>query len=132
MKLLFKNYFKIILFVISLLMFIGIIKWGNYLIKTQKCGFKNKDKATIGGNQGFQNFSIDMGTPETNHNVNLPINTTYSCENVCGPLSRCSKTGEQCTSDVDCYGCQPKIFVPIYTTKEIGGDRKSTRLNSSH
>jgi len=128
MKLLFKNYFEIILFVISLLMFIGIIKWGNYLIKTRKCGFKNEDKATIGGNQGFQNFSIDMGTPETNHNVNLPINTTYSCENICGPLARCSKTGEQCTSDVDCYGCQAKIFVPIYTTEEIGGQNDAGKL----
>jgi hypothetical protein len=25
---------------------------------------------------------------------------------MCGPLARCSITGEQCTSDVDCYGCQ--------------------------
>ena len=44
----------------------------------------------------------------TSHTVNLPINTTFSCKNVCGSLNRCLITGEQCSSDIDCYGCQPK------------------------
>ena len=44
--------------------------------------------------------------PNYSHTVNQPINTTISCQNVCGPLARCSLTGEQCTSDIDCYGCQ--------------------------
>jgi hypothetical protein len=43
---------------------------------------------------------------KTNHTVNLPINTNYSCENKCGPQAQCSITREQCTSDIDCYGCQ--------------------------
>jgi hypothetical protein len=42
----------------------------------------------------------------SSHTVNLPINTRESCKNTCGPPNRCSITGEQCTSDVDCYGCQ--------------------------
>ena len=25
---------------------------------------------------------------------------------MCGPLARCSRTGEQCISDQDCYGCK--------------------------
>ena len=49
----------------------------------------------------------DANTPETSHNVDMPLNTSFSCKNMCGPLSRCSITGEQCTSDVDCFGCIP-------------------------
>jgi hypothetical protein len=52
----------------------------------------------------------DRGTPDTSHTVNLPLTTTYSCRNFCGPTARCSITGQQCTADIDCPGCQP--FVP--------------------
>uniref|UniRef100_A0A6C0LDL1 Uncharacterized protein n=1 Tax=viral metagenome TaxID=1070528 RepID=A0A6C0LDL1_9ZZZZ len=48
----------------------------------------------------------DINGPNYSHTVDQPINTTISCKNMCGPLARCSITGEQCTSDVDCYGCQ--------------------------
>ena len=48
-----------------------------------------------------ENFSNDYS-----HTVNLPINTIYSCRNMCGPQARCSITGEQCTSDIDCFGCK--------------------------
>lgn len=48
----------------------------------------------------------DLNGPNYSHTVNQPINTTISCSNKCGPLARCYITGEQCTSDVDCYGCQ--------------------------
>jgi hypothetical protein len=37
----------------------------------------------------------------------MPIHTTYSCKNICGPTSRCSITGNQCLADLDCPGCQP-------------------------
>lgn len=52
---------------------------------------------------------IDMGSPLTNHTVNLPINTAYGCNNKCGPAAKCSITGEQCIADIDCYGCRPNI-----------------------
>jgi hypothetical protein len=51
----------------------------------------------------------DMGSPLTNHDVNLPINTAYGCNNKCGPAAKCSITGEQCIADIDCYGCRPNI-----------------------
>ena len=51
----------------------------------------------------------DMGLGDTNHTVNLPINTTYECENKCMPPARCSITGEQCSSDIDCCGCNPYV-----------------------
>lgn len=53
------------------------------------------------------NDYLDTGNPSTNHTVNLPLNDTLSCSNMCGPLARCYKTGGQCTSDIDCPGCNP-------------------------
>ena len=49
----------------------------------------------------YSQYDIDL----TNHTVNLPINTVATCKNMCGPKSQCYITGEQCTSDIDCYGC---------------------------
>jgi hypothetical protein len=56
----------------------------------------------------------DINISKTNHNVDLPINTIYSCQNMCGPQSQCSITREQCTSDIDCYGCQPPKHIKGY------------------
>lgn len=44
---------------------------------------------------------------QTSHTVDLPLNTTYSCQNFCGPNARCAVTGQQCFADIDCPGCQP-------------------------
>ena len=49
----------------------------------------------------------DVNSPLYSHTVNLPINDPVSCKNFCGPNSKCLLTGEQCTSDVDCSGCNP-------------------------
>jgi len=63
-----------------------------------------------------ENFSNDYS-----HTVNLPINTTYSCKNMCGPQARCSITGEQCTSDIDCFGCKAvKNEKKVITTDVLG------------
>jgi hypothetical protein len=63
---------------------------------------------------------IDKGLPSTSHSVDLPINTTYSCNNMCGPMAKCSITGEQCSTDVDCYGCRPTYVPP--KTNYVGDD----------
>ena len=41
------------------------------------------------------------------HTVNLPLNDSQGCQNACYN-AKCSKTGKQCSTDVDCYedGCQ--------------------------
>lgn len=41
------------------------------------------------------------------HSVNLPLTDPKSCQNACYN-AKCSKTGEQCSTDVDCYqyGCE--------------------------
>jgi hypothetical protein len=50
---------------------------------------------------------LDLGFPYTNHTVDLPINTTFECQNKCMPPAICSITGTQCMSDLDCCGCNP-------------------------
>ena len=77
---------KVVLLVFSLVLFVGIWIWA--------------------GSFSCIKEGLEPG-PATSHTVDLPINTTTSCVNVCGPQARCSLTGQQCTSDVDCYGCQP-------------------------
>lgn len=49
----------------------------------------------------------DVNSPLYSHTVNLPINDPVSCKNFCGPKSQCAITREQCTSDIDCQGCNP-------------------------
>jgi len=118
MKLKLKTVLNIFLLLISIFLFVGIIKWGNYLIKTKKC-------------RNIEGFDIDIGAPGTSHTVDLPINNPVSCENMCGPLARCSKTGEQCSTDVDCFGCQPKVSIPKNELIDIRGQNDAGKLTAS-
>ena len=62
------------------------------------------------------------------HNVDLPLNTTYSCKNFCGPNSRCAISGQQCFTDIDCPGCQPNS-PPLPKTKDcIPGNNDAGKL----
>ena len=87
----------------------------------------------IQGKEGFDTNAYvlyeNTNTPLTNHTVNLPINTTYQCQNFCGPNAQCSITREQCTSDVDCQGCQP-VFKNLEesVTKEVRGQNDAGKL----
>jgi len=114
----------IILSFISLILFILVIKYGNYLIES----------GIIVEVEGFDQYASaiqDIGDSSTTHTINLPINTKYSCENVCGPLARCSITGEQCSTDVDCYGCRPELK-PSDNRKSdnIGGQNDAGKLTA--
>jgi len=57
--------------------------------------------------ENYASYYTDLGLPGTSHTVNLPINTTFECENKCMPPARCSITGQQCQADIDCCGCNP-------------------------
>ena len=57
-------------------------------------------------------LDYDTNNPAYSHSVDLPINTRYSCKNFCGPKAQCLITREQCSSDIDCQGCQPNIPPP--------------------
>jgi hypothetical protein len=79
---------------ISLVLFVLIFLWINYLTNNNyivECFTNN----------------VMSESSKTSHTVNLPLTTTYSCKNFCGPTARCSITGQQCLSDIDCPGCQP-------------------------
>ena len=65
---------------------------------------------------------------QTSHTVDLPLNTTYSCKNFCGPNSRCSISGQQCFTDIDCPGCQP-YSPPLPKTKDcVPGNNDAGKL----
>jgi hypothetical protein len=81
---------------------IAIVIWVNYFIQT--------------------NYIEGLVNPKTSPNVDLPLTTTYSCQNFCGPTARCSITGQQCFTDIDCPGCQP------LQTAYISGDNNAGKL----
>ena len=84
----------------------------------------------------FKGTQIDNFEVATNHSVDLPINTTTSCQNVCGSQSKCLITGEQCASDIDCYGCQNMVNndannnlnVDLKKTNGVRGQNDAGRL----
>jgi hypothetical protein len=68
----------------------------------------------------------------TSHTVDLPLTTTYSCQNFCSPTSRCAITGQQCFTDIDCPGCQPSTPFSRNTQdkaqQHIPGDNDAGKL----
>jgi hypothetical protein len=121
MKLSKKQYNILFLIVISFLLFVVIFKWIDYLTKENYI-FDPR----------FEGFT-DQVTQEkydgsTSHTVNLPLTTSYSCKNFCGPNSRCSITGQQCFTDVDCPGCQPYVPPLKKTDNCVPGDNDAGKL----
>ena len=62
------------------------------------------------------------------HNVDLPLNNTYSCQNFCSPTSRCAVTGQQCFTDIDCPGCKPTTPFSKKDTDCVPGDNNAGKL----
>ena len=103
----------IYLAIIAFLLVIGVICYGDYLIK----------------NRIVEYFTTESAS--TNHTISLPINTDYTCNNFCGPMARCSMTGEQCSTDADCPGCSQYFNKPPEnTTPEVPGYDDSGKLTS--
>ena len=125
MKLYEKN--VLIWAIIAFVLLIIIIKWGNYLITNDyivKEGYNNN-------NNNSDSIYYESDFNSTNHTINLPINSDYKCENMCGPLNRCYKTGEQCSSDIDCYGCRKVHYKDIeqqIKTKDVIGQNEAGKL----
>lgn len=97
------QYYILFLAVISFLLLGSVFKWIDYLIKNKYI------------TEGFQ----QLNNEKTSHTVDLPLTTTYSCQNFCGPTARCSITGQQCFADIDCPGCQPYVPPPTDNEKKI-------------
>jgi len=87
------QYYILFLALISFLLLISLFKWIDFLIE---------NKYIV---EGFQELNND----KTSHTVDLPLTTTYSCKNFCGPTARCAISGQQCFADIDCPGCQPQV-----------------------
>lgn len=73
-------------------------------------------------------FNQEGFTSGTSHTVDLPLTTTYSCKNFCGPTARCALTGQQCLSDMDCPGCQPYSPPLPPTSSHVPGDDDAGKL----
>jgi len=104
---------------VILILFISIIQWGKYLINNNYIiePFSNS-------------LDKDIGDPSTNHNVEVPLTSTFSCKNMCGPNNRCSLTGEQCSSDIDCFGCNPGTKQFSNSKRDLD-DMESNYINDS-
>jgi hypothetical protein len=103
-----------------ILLFLGIIHWSTYLIINKICKKSSSTKIKEGLTE-FEKYSYrlnpypkdavinynDLNSPLYSHTVNLPINDPISCKNFCGPKAQCAITREQCSADIDCYGCNP-------------------------
>jgi hypothetical protein len=104
---------KLIFFaIITIFLTAFIFKWIQYL-----------------GDNNYIVEGFDVNSPSYSHTVDLPINTTYSCKNFCGPPARCAITGQQCTADIDCPGCQPNESSKNKVTKPIPGDNDAGKLS---
>lgn len=117
MELTSKQYNIIFLAIISFILLISIFNWADYLSSNQyivEC---------------FQSGHLsEKYDGSTSHTVDLPLTTTYSCQNFCGPTARCSITGQQCSADIDCPGCQP-YSPPLKKTSEcVPGNNDAGKL----
>jgi hypothetical protein len=83
-----KNSGFLFLAVTSFVLLILIFKWIDYLTKNKfimECFTSSIIQEEYGG--------------ATSHTVDLPLTTTYSCTNFCGPAARCAITGQQCAPE---------------------------------
>ena len=76
---------------------------------------------------GKESFALNRNENETS-TVDMPINTPYSCQNFCGPASRCAITGQQCFSDTDCPGCKLNKKMGEQKTMHVAGDNAAGKM----
>ena len=110
-----NQYSTLLYFIVVLLLLLCLFNWINYLVENgyiyKGTNKKSTNKKSTNKKGVYEGFNATEGN-DTTHTVNLPLNTTSSCSNFCGPTARCSMTGQQCTSDIECPGCQPNVSQP--------------------
>jgi hypothetical protein len=136
-----KQYYIIFLALLSLILFNIIFFWIDYLVENQYIieGFEeNTDTNNNDDNemvcvpknrikqQDDKNYVLESSL--TSHTVDIPLTTKQSCNNFCGPTSKCSMTGDQCTSDVDCPGCLPYETKTVKKSINIPGNNDAGKL----
>jgi hypothetical protein len=125
MKLSRNQYNILFLIVISFILFVLLFKWIDYLTSEKYIFDPRFDNVFETFTNGIIQEKLD-GT--TSHTVDLPLTTSYSCKNFCGPNSRCSITGQQCFTDIDCPGCQPYVPPLKKTSQSVPGDNDAGKL----
>ena len=108
------NYKEIIIYTIGcLLLFWIVIKWGSSLVMNKTClkeGLTDFERYSYSiipyPKDALINYN-DTNSPLYSHTVNMPFLSPYSCQNFCGPKAQCAITRDQCSTDIDCPGCQP-------------------------
>lgn len=124
------QYNILFLVIISFILFVTIFKLIDYLTNE-----KYIVEATLPRAPAFRrsvecfenNITQEQYDGSTSHTVDLPLTTTYSCKNFCGPTARCSITGQQCFADIDCPGCQPNVSFKK-ATGCVPGDNDAGKL----
>jgi len=136
------NYKKTIIYTIGCLLLLWIIiKWGSSLVINKICPNK-----IVEGLTDFEKYSYkivpypkdavinynDTNSSLYSHTVNMPFNSEYSCKNFCGPQAQCAITRDQCSTDIDCPGCQP-IKPPLSgcLTKDVEPYEDSGKLSQN-
>ena len=77
----------------------------------------------------FHKYIVECFNNNNNtYSVDLPLTTKYSCKNFCSPTSRCSITGQQCFTDMDCPGCQPYSPPLPKSIESVPGNNSSGKL----
>jgi Ni,Fe-hydrogenase I large subunit len=133
-----KQYSIIFLALLSFLLLFFIFNWMDYLVKNQYV-VENFEQNSSNSNSNEtvcvpknlikqEGPNYVMQSSLTSHTVNMPLTTKTSCNNFCGPPAKCSITGDQCTSDVDCPGCLPYEPSTIVQTKNIPGQNDAGKL----
>ena len=107
----FNNKYSLYWALLSFILIIFIFTWINSLVKNR-----------------FIIECFNPNSPEYSHNVSLPLTTTTTCQNFCGPPARCALTGQQCLSDIDCPGCQTLQKTNKKKSHSIPGDDDSGKL----
>jgi hypothetical protein len=106
-----KQYNIILMGFLSVILLIIIFNWIDLLV-----------------NKNFIVECFDTNSQEYRQNIDLPLNSKTSCNNFCGPPSRCAITGQQCTADIDCPGCQPINKTNKKKTFDIAGNDDAGKL----
>ena len=117
--------YTIIYIFLCLFLFRFVVKYGSSVCSSLKIvegltEFEKYSQQVIPYPEDARINYNDINSPEYSHTVNLPINDPVSCKNFCGPNAKCLLTKEQCTSDVDCQGCNPgPTKQTVCQTKEV-------------
>jgi hypothetical protein len=111
-----KKYNNIFLALFCIVLIFFIFQW---------IGFLSLNKYIV---ECFTSTIPEDMNGSTSHSVDLPLTTKYSCKNFCGPAARCSITGQQCTADIDCPGCQPYSPPLPKSSDSIPGNNDAGKL----